>query len=257
MKKILARCYAIYAVVGFFAFFLLLFPFFLLILYDKKKHHYAFYLNKIWGYFAFSWAFLPIRMTQKAPIPKGTVIYVANHTSFLDIPLIGACVDRHIVFMGKASLTKIPIFGYMFKKLHISVERESLKSSLQSLRQGIETIKMGYSLVIFPEATMKNPEAPALGRFKDGAFKIAIQTGAPIVPVSLLDNWKILFAYQGLMYRMPARIVFHAPIPTAHLTEDDIEPLKQSVAQIIEAELISQIQNHEKNCIGSPRPQKS
>jgi 1-acyl-sn-glycerol-3-phosphate acyltransferase len=238
MKKILARLYAVYAVVGFFGFFLLLFPFFLLILHDKKKHPFAFYLNKIWALFAFNWAFLPIKIIHKSKVPSGAVIFVANHTSFLDIPLIGVAVDRYVVFLGKASLTKIPIFGYMFKKLHISVERESLRGSLLSIDQAIETLKMGRSLVIFPEATMKNPNPPALGRFKDGAFKIAIETGVPIVPLSLLDNWKILFAYTAQMYRMPARIVFHPPISTQNLRMEDLEGLKKEVFQTIESELL-------------------
>ncbi len=237
MKKIWARFYAIYSATGFFVIFLFLFPFFLLILHNPRKHHYAYWLNKIWAWGAFAWAFLRVKKIQKAPIPRCPVVYVANHTSFLDIPLIGYAVDRFVVFMGKASLSKVPVFGYMFRKLHISVERESLKGSLQSIDKAIDTIKMGYSLGVFPEGSMKNPHPPKLCRFKDGAFRIAILTQSPVVPITLHNNWQLLYAYSGLMFPGCARITLHEPIFTQGMTLDDVERLKMQVFEIIENSL--------------------
>ncbi len=82
----------------------------------------------------------------------------------------------------------IPFFGYMYKKLHITVDRSKLKSRYTTLKRSMEAIDHGKSLVIFPEGGIITEREPVLSRFKDGAFRIAIDKQIPIVPVSIPYN---------------------------------------------------------------------
>ena len=164
-------------------------------------------------------------------------VFCANHTSFLDIPLIGLCKNQ-FVFVGKGSLAKVPLFGYMFKKIHISVDRSSLKSRYKILQRAGEAIDQGLSLTMFPEGgTEKEP--PKLEPFKDGAFRVAIDKQIPIVPVTIPYNWIILPKHRGLMvYRRTSIAIYHKPIVTEGLTLDDLGPLKEQVTEIIRSELL-------------------
>jgi 1-acyl-sn-glycerol-3-phosphate acyltransferase len=127
----------------------------------------------------------------------------------------------------------------VFKKIHITVDRSSLKSKYESLQRASSAIDQGISLAMFPEGgTEKKP--PRLEPFKDGAFRVAIEKQIPIVPVTIPYNWIILPSDQGLMVnRRTSVIIYHKPLPTEGLSLQDLESLKGQVTRIIQSELLN------------------
>ena len=238
MKGLAQWIYSRYCLLAFALIFLIFFPFFWLFIQRKSWRKYAVKLNHWWALWFWRISFIPVKTIYKQHLdPDTQYVFCANHTSFLDIPLIGCCTIP-FVFVGKSSLAKVPLFGYVFKKIHVTVDRASLKSRYESLQRASLAIDQGISLVMFPEGgTEKNP--PRLEPFKDGAFRLAIEKQIAIVPVTIPYNWIILPNHKSLMVnRGTAIAIYHKPLPTDGLTLDDMESLKGQVTRIIRSELL-------------------
>ena len=162
---------------------------------------------------------------------------VANHTSMADIMLMLLAVKNHpFVFVGKKELVKIPIFGFIYKRVCILVDRENSKSRFAVFERAQNRIQQGLSICIFPEGGVPD-ESVLLDEFKDGAFRIAIEHQLTIIPITFYDNKK-RFSYtffSGSPGKMRAKV--HAPISTTGKTMKDKNLLKQEVRDIILTEL--------------------
>lgn len=245
MKAKLQTLYALFGGASFFVIFLVLFPLFLLPIHIKAWRGWIYPLNKVWAWLSYLMIAIPVRRRFEAPIdPRRTYVYCANHTSFLDIPAIGLTVNQLVIFMGKASLAKVPVFGYMFGRIHISVDRDSLQDRYRAFEKAKEEIRQNHSVVIFPEGNMRNPKPPKLRKFKDGAFRMAIEEQVPIIPVSLPFHWKIMFAYTGKMSWHRDLVIYHKPIETKGMTLEHLDQLKNQVYEII-----SKAIEHENNIL--------
>jgi len=234
------RLQTIYAIALFVITFLLLFPFLFLFAQRKNWHKYAYNITHLWGPFYFKLVGIKVKIedrnANKWPRP---CIYVANHFSYFDIasmPLIAndAC------FVGKQSIKKTPLFGYFFTSLHITVNRQSLRDRAKVFEKSIQAIEMGKSLFIFPEGGIQTTNPPQQVKYKDGAFRLAISTGVPLVPITLLSNWQLMpddgkFLIRGNYIN----IVIHEAIETANLNEKDIHALRDQAFNIIQSELLS------------------
>ncbi|MBA4058408.1 MAG: 1-acyl-sn-glycerol-3-phosphate acyltransferase, partial [Marivirga sp.] len=159
-----------------------------------------------------------------------------NHFSYLDIPTLGLA-PNNTVFVGKTGIENIPLFGYMYGKLHITVDRSKLKSRYASLKRSLEAIDEGKSLVIFPEGGIITAKDPVMAKFKDGAFRVAIEKQIAIVPVTIPYNWIILPPDQFLLQWHPLKVIFHEPLETTGLTLKDADMLKQRLFSVIDNEL--------------------
>ena len=160
-----------------------------------------------------------------------------NHASYLDIVTTYVAVPQYFHFIGKAELKNLPLFGHFFKEMNIPVDRGSIVSSHRAYVRAMDDIDHGISIAIFPEAAI--PEtAPRLKAFKNGAFKLAIEKQAPIIPVVYLDNWKIM--PDGILWRMQAgrpgrsRIVVMEPVETQGKTLNDVAALKKHVFHLMD-----------------------
>jgi 1-acyl-sn-glycerol-3-phosphate acyltransferase len=145
------------------------------------------------------------------------------------------------MFIGKASLAKVFMFGYMFRNLYIPVNRKSPKSRHETIVKSMEAVDNGRGLAIFPEGTIPSHNNPYLSPFKDGAFRIAIEKKVPIVPVTIPFNWKILpddGDYTPIKHLM--RLVVHEPIYTDNMTLDDVDKLRKMTYDIINEEILKQ-----------------
>lgn len=190
--------------------------------------------NKMWAFIIYAALFVRVRTEYHTAFDKEKpYIFCANHTSMLDIPIMGLTAPHYFKFMGKASLAKVPLFGFIYNRLNILVERSSKLSSYKAFQKAKDALKEGISVVIFPEGGINREQIPGLARFKDGAFRMAIETGAPIVPVTILNNWKVMHAYNIDFHWYPTKVIYHAPIPTSGLTLDDAEALKLKVKETI------------------------
>lgn len=126
----------------------------------------------------------------------------------------------------------------MYRKLHITVNRKSLKSKYETIERSKEAIEAGKSLVIFPEGGIVTKSPPSIGKFKDGPFRIAIEKQIPVIPVTIPYNWIILPDDGKMMVtRRTSKLIFHEPIATKGMTIHDMDTLKEKVYHIIDNEL--------------------
>ena len=140
--------------------------------------------------------------------------------------------------MGKQELGRIPLFKIFFKRMNILVDRGSNMSSHRAFTRAGQEIDKGHSTFIYPEAGISSNGK--LRGFKNGAFKLAIEKQVPIVPITYLNNWKIL--QNGGFFKSYggpgiSKIIVHKPIATLGMTENDLLSLKTKVYEIITKEL--------------------
>ncbi len=218
--------------------FIFLLPLFLILMLKRSWHRYALLLNQCWCRGFFLSLGVPPRILWKGKLEKRQpYVFTPNHFSLLDIPAMGYA-PKPFVFVGKSSLTKVPLFGFMFKKLHITVNRESAKDRYRALKESYRAVDEGKSVVMFPEGGIRTPDAMHLAVFKTGPFRVAIEKQIPVVPVTIPYNGLIL-PNDNKFLMQPKRpvIIFHKPIPTVGMTENDIGRLKDQTYQVIEQEL--------------------
>ncbi|WP_225307120.1 lysophospholipid acyltransferase family protein [Adhaeribacter soli] len=242
LKKFGNLLYRIWCVFSFLLPFIIFLPFFRIFILRKKWYKYAGLLNRIWSWLQLRMYFIPVKVVHKAPLdPKQVYIYAPNHTSYIDIPLLLSTVPGFLNFVGKVSLTRVPLWGVIFKALYISVDRDSQLSRAKTYIYSNKSIDQGRSIVIFPEG--KIPDANVgqdLAPFKDGPFKLAIDRKIPLVPVTMPFNHIFLPDVKGkfVVNWHPLKIVFHEPIDTTNMTMDDLEPLKAHVFNLIKSEFV-------------------
>jgi 1-acyl-sn-glycerol-3-phosphate acyltransferase len=145
-------------------------------------------------------------------------------------------VYNYFAFVGKSSVTKIPWFGYMFDQLHIAVNRSDRNSRVTTMKRGIRVLKEGRSVLIMPEGGIASEQIPKMYQpFKDGPFVMAIENQVPIVPISLVNLYKIN-PTRLLCWGIP-RVIINEPIDTQNLTLKDKENLKKQVYDVIQGDL--------------------
>lgn len=162
---------------------------------------------------------------------------VANHTSMLDIMLMLKVIKHPFVFVGKKELSKIPIFGYFYRRTCILVDRNCKNSRQDVFSEAQRRLDQGTSICIFPEGGVPDDESIVLDVFRDGAFRLAIDHQIPIAPLTLHDTKK-RFSYtffSGKPGKLRVRI--HDFISTKSKTQADRRQLKEETRNIILQEL--------------------
>lgn len=240
MKLFFNRLFIVYAVLVFTVSLLLLFPWFLLGIYYPPASTMVLRANYWWAKVYFFLIGLPIREEWHFKREKGKAYIVcANHFSMLDIPVMGF-VHFPAVFVGKSSIAKLPLFGFMFRRLHIMVNRDSMKSRAEVLKRSVSALDEGKSVIIFPEGGIKTVHSPKMAPFKDGAFRMAIEKQIPIVPVTIPYNWIILPDDNRFVIRFKRpKIILHKPLPTSGMTLDQLKELREQCFQVIDQSLKS------------------
>ena len=119
-----------------------------------------------------------------------SVVYIGNHQGIFDIPLLLGYIPYQKAFIAKIEILKIPMISDWMKLMKcVFLDRKNPRQSVEAMHQGMENVKNGYSMVIFPEGT-RNKGGP-VKEFKPGSFKLAFQSEADIVPVTIDGTWKI------------------------------------------------------------------
>lgn len=215
------------------------YPFFLFFSRDAKYYRHLNRARKSSSrvFMNLSGIFFDIRY-EEALDKNATYIFCPNHTSYLDIPVMCLVAHGPYYFMGKEELLKNPLFRLFFKTIDIAVKRESKLSAYRALARSSENLKKGMSLVLFPEGTIsENP--PSLRSFKNGAFRLAIENQVPVVPVSMLNTWQILYDKGQQNGSRPGiiHIFVHKPVQTAGMTLADEGKLKEKTFAVIDNKL--------------------
>ncbi|MPQ43119.1 lysophospholipid acyltransferase family protein [Clostridium tarantellae] len=168
-------------------------------------------------------------------IPNETVVFMGNHQSNIDIPIIVLSVGRPVGFVAKDDLEKIPILSkWIALTKSVFMDRSTPKKALSAILDGIKIIKSGRSMVIFPEGTRSRKDA--MSGFKGGSFKLATKSKVPIVPFSIDGSYKLL---EGNKHHKHAHvtITYHPPIETKNLTKEEEANLHNVVEKIVRSSL--------------------
>jgi 1-acyl-sn-glycerol-3-phosphate acyltransferase len=181
----------------------------------------------LWSWIFSKLTFIRYRFYGEENFVRGKAyIYVSNHTSFLDIPGLMMLLPGQVRPLAKKELLKIPIFGWIASSAAIIVDRSSPESRKKSIDRLKAFLKDGISILIFAEGT-QNRSKNLLQPFKDGAFRIAVDTQQPILPMVILGAGALM--PPGTINLKPGliRIYVGPEIPTQGLTVDEVRALKQ------------------------------
>lgn len=171
---------------------------------------------------------------------KQQYVFVFNHISYMDIPVLMLSIRKQqFRILGKAELSKVPIFGFLYRNTVVLVERDNAAKRAKSVQQLKSIIKKGISVVIAPEGTFNTTHKP-LKEFYDGAFRVAIETQTPIKPILFLDTYSRL-SYKSIFSLTPgkSRSFFLDEISVEGLTTSDTKMLKEKTWRIMEEKLIA------------------
>ncbi|MEJ7736612.1 MAG: lysophospholipid acyltransferase family protein [Chitinophagaceae bacterium] len=164
-------------------------------------------------------------------------IFVANHTSYMDIPMLVNSIRQPIRILGKVETSSIPLFGFLYRQATVMVDRSSMENRAKSVMRLKAILKKRISIVIFPEGTF-NMTASPLKEFYNGAFRIAIETQTAIKPVIFPDTLgRMHYASFFLMTPGISRAVFLEEISVRGLTLQDVHHLKDKVYNMMDVEL--------------------
>lgn len=177
---------------------------------------------------------------EKEPIEKSQhFVFVANHISYLDIPLIFQAIRHNMIrVLGKVEMSRIPVFGSLYKLAVIMVDRSNAEKRAKSVVVLKKMLAKNISIFIFPEGTFNETGFP-LKSFYDGAFRVAIETQTAIKPIVFLDA-NSLMHYSSVWKLRPgfSRAVILPAVSVAGLTLADLETLKKQVFDLMESTII-------------------
>ena len=182
---------------------------------------------------------LTIDVSGRENLPAGPFVIIANHQGYADIfGLIRAAGDRQLGFIAKEELRKIPVLGPWIKAIHgIFIKRGDTRESLKSINEGVDLLKNGYSMAIFPEGTRSR--GPAMNAFKAGAFKLATKAKVPVVPVTINGSFDMYEGPGVFTKGTTTSILIHPAIETAQMNRDELTALPDRVAEIIKSAIVT------------------
>jgi len=245
MRHFLRFLQIIYSLYGFTIFLLLmflLFPFIVIASFFGKIRggNVIYKICSFWADAAMLlWGIHHTNIYEARHDPGQPVIFVFNHISYMDIPIIMKTFrQQHFRALGKAEMTKVPIFGYIYKSAVVTVARSSAANRAKSVKILTAVLRKNISIAIAPEGTFNMSHAP-LKEFFDGAFRIAIETQTPIKPVLFLDAYDRL-NYKSILSLTPgrSRSVFLENVDVSGYHIKDVNILKQRVYNLMEDALV-------------------
>ncbi|AFS79651.1 1-acyl-sn-glycerol-3-phosphate acyltransferase PlsC [Gottschalkia acidurici 9a] len=191
----------------------------------KKVRNWAISLIKLSG--------CEVKVIGEENIPKeGNVLFVSNHQGNFDIPILLGYIEKSKGFVAKKELEKLPMVNKWMKAINcVFMDRTNPRESIKAIKDGIEILKRGYSLVIFPEGTRSKDGS--LGEFKPGGLKLATKSEVPIVPVTIKGSNKIM--EKGSLIIKPAKVevIISPVVQVDNQSKNDTKELTETVRNII------------------------
>jgi len=178
-----------------------------------------------------------VKVIGEENIPKDkSVLFVSNHQSNFDIPLLLGFIDKPKAFIAKVELAKIPILSQWMKAMGcIFIDRGNVRQSLRAINEGVNLLKAGHSLVIFPEGTRSKDGQ--LGEFKHGSFKLATKSDARIIPVTIKGAHKIMPKGKLAIRPSKVEVIISKPVYIDEEIKKDSKALADKVKNIIKENL--------------------
>ncbi|WP_411680339.1 lysophospholipid acyltransferase family protein [Clostridium thailandense] len=188
---------------------------------------------KGWTKYVLNKVHAKIEVIGRENLPEENCLYVSNHQGNFDIPIFLEILDEPVGFIAKKEILKFKTFSYWMTQIDcIFMDRDNIRESMKSINKGVELLKNGRSMVIFPEGTRS--KGKSVGDFKKGSMKLALKSGVPIVPVTIDGSYKLLEKNKD--YNKNDRIVrfiIDKPIYPAELSKEEQVNLAENIKKII------------------------
>ncbi len=244
MPSLLRNIWAAYAVLLFLCMMLVSIPIILLFMAitpgERALRSNIYYLYHIFTPIFLTLIGVRLQITGREQIDASRPsVIISNHRSGLDFIVNAHAWPGIFRYLAKSELLKMPIFGWVVGKMCLIVDRSNAASRARSMVALQQEIKQGWSVFIYPEGS-RNTTGAALTKFYDGAFRIAIQSGAPLVMVVIKNINEIATPGKSVSLRPGVlHIHFCGTLETNGLTTDDVESLKNQAFSIMQAALTS------------------
>jgi len=192
----------------------------------------------LWSWIFSMLTFIRFSTNGRENFKKGKAyIYVSNHTSFLDIPGLCLAIPGEFKPIAKKELLKIPVFGFIVKAATIVVDRSSHESRKKSVEYAKQVLTQGISMLIFAEGT-QNRSTENLQPFKDGAFRIALDTQTPILPMVVIGAGKLMPPGTVNLRPGKVKIIIGEEISVSGLSLADAKQLKEQTRAVMERMMV-------------------
>ncbi len=236
VKNIFGRVFAFWAMLWFLMTMLLvILPTWLLGMIKEPKRTYLFIqLARIWMAVWLPVVGIRLIIKGKEKFIKGeNYVVVCNHNSYMDAPVTSPGIPGGNKTISKIEMAKIPLFGMIYKRGSVLVDRKSEESRLKSYTYMKRVLDMGLHMCIYAEGTRNKTNLP-LKEFKDGAFRLAIETKKAIIPAVIFNTKKALPQHK-MFYFWPSKIEMHFldAVETKDLTIQDVKALKEKVFDLM------------------------
>lgn len=177
-----------------------------------RKGKITHYLSKIFGGVILFIAGVKVKVEGREKLnPDDNYIFISNHLSYFDIPILMMAIPNNVRFIYKDTMTKIPILGWgMYLGQYIPINRDNVREAMKSLKKAALKVINGISVVIFPEGTRSMDGT--LGEFKRGMFVLADEAKVPLVPTAVIGSNVIMPRGKFLIKSGNVRVVFSDPV---------------------------------------------
>jgi 1-acyl-sn-glycerol-3-phosphate acyltransferase len=244
IKNILARIFALWALIVFVSSLLIILPAVWIISYkpEPKRTKSLFKIFIVWMKLFFVLTGVRRIFKGKEHFKKGeNYIVICNHRSFMDVPLSSPGIPGANKTIAKAGMAKIPLFGLIYKSGSVLVDRKSEQSRKASYLKMKEVLAMGLHMCLYPEGTRNKTNEP-LQRFHDGAFRLAMETKKPIIPAVIFYT-SIVLPRDKTFYFWPHKVEMHflQPLTTENRT---VEELKEEAFETMKSYYLSHLKDN-------------
>jgi 1-acyl-sn-glycerol-3-phosphate acyltransferase len=233
LKNLLGKIFAVWALI---VFVITLLPVTILIwiigiVKEPKRTEIFRKISKVWIRIFFFLIGCRLKVVGKKNFKSGeNYIITCNHNSFMDVPVATPFIPRANKTIAKAEMAKIPLFGLIYKRGSVLVDRNDRKSREDSFKKMKNVLSMGMDMCIYPEGTRNKSELP-LKDFHSGAFRLAIETRTNIIPALIFNTKKVL--PPGQFYLHPAKMELHFLPPVKVSKTENYEFLKEKIHRIM------------------------
>lgn len=235
IKNILGRIFALWAAIVFISTMLIVFiPMWMIGVWkEPKRSHLMHSIYRNWMRVFFFFSGIRLRIKGKENFAAGeNYILVYNHNSLFDVPVSVPFTPGANKTIAKVELSRIPIFGLLYKRGSVLVDRKSEDSRKMSYLKMKEVLNMGLHMCIYPEGT-RNKTTEPLQRFHDGAFRLSFDSKKSILPALIFNSTKVL--PRKIFFFWPAKIELNYLKPVAPKDFSSKEALKEYVFNLMKA----------------------
>ncbi|URZ15548.1 lysophospholipid acyltransferase family protein [Clostridium felsineum] len=171
-------------------------------------------------------------------IPKDTCVFISNHQSNVDFLAIMGTIDKQIGFIAKKEILKIKVVSGWMRMMHcVFIDRNDIRKSLMAINEGVDNLKKGYSMAIFPEGTRS--KSSNMSEFKKGSLKLATKANAIVVPIAIDGGYKLFEEVNGKLRSGVVNMSILEPINIAELDKEQ----KANISEILHNRINSELNN--------------